>query len=84
MHKKNVFMQGNNVIMHKDNVFMHIGKKNDVKIQCKTGFLTPEPNVLRDRLVGKEVGEMAMIAPQVFFMMRILSFSMDVASIRMV
>jgi hypothetical protein len=36
MHKENVFMQGNNVIMHKDNVFMHIGKKNDVKIQCKT------------------------------------------------
>lgn len=36
MHKKNVFMQGNNVIMHKDNVIMHIGKKSDVKIQCKT------------------------------------------------
>ena len=54
--------------VHKDNVFVCIDKRNGEKIQFKCGILTRDLDVLRDKLVENDVGEIAMESTSVYWM----------------
>lgn len=54
--------------VHKDNVFVCIDKRNGEIIQFKCGILTRDLDVLRDKLVENDVGEIAMESTSVYWM----------------
>ena len=59
---------GLDVHKDKDNVFVCIDKRNGEKIQFKCGILTRDLDVLRDKLVENDVGEIAMESTSVYWM----------------
>ncbi|MDR1357138.1 MAG: IS110 family transposase, partial [Tannerellaceae bacterium] len=54
--------------VHKDSVFVCILSENGEKIQEKFGVLTSELNSLRDLLVSRSVGEVAMESTSIYWM----------------